>query len=88
MSKAQWPKIFKAWAGIEPAYKGFADPCLTTWLPGRYSKILALNMCCSKAEVVELADTLALGASAARHEGSNPSLGINLMLGAQGFTIK
>ena len=20
-------------AGIEPAYKGFADPCLTTWLP-------------------------------------------------------
>src|SRR3989344_3981969 len=24
----------KAWAGIEPAYRGFADPCLTTWLPG------------------------------------------------------
>ena len=20
----------KAWAGIEPAYRGFADPCLTT----------------------------------------------------------
>ena len=20
--------------GIEPMYKGFADPCLTTWLPG------------------------------------------------------
>lgn len=24
-------------AGIEPAYKGFADPCLTTWLPDRAS---------------------------------------------------
>ena len=22
-------------AGIEPAYKGFADPRLTTWLPDR-----------------------------------------------------
>ena len=25
----------KARAGIEPAYKGFAVPCLTTWLPCR-----------------------------------------------------
>src|SRR3989338_8300445 len=25
----------EAWAGIEPAYKGFAVPCLTTWLPGQ-----------------------------------------------------
>ncbi len=24
---------YKAGAGIEPAYKGFAVPCLTTWLP-------------------------------------------------------
>lgn len=23
----------EAWAGIEPANTGFADPCLTTWLP-------------------------------------------------------
>ncbi len=23
----------EAWARIEPAHKGFADPCLTTWLP-------------------------------------------------------
>ena len=23
----------EAGAGIEPAYEGFADPCLTTWLP-------------------------------------------------------
>ena len=29
----------EAWAGIEPAYKGFADPCLTTWLPGRFARI-------------------------------------------------
>ena len=26
-------------AGIEPAYKGFADPCLTTWLHGHFKKI-------------------------------------------------
>ena len=26
--------FLEAWAGIAPAYKGFADPCLTTWLPG------------------------------------------------------
>ena len=28
--------------GIEPTYKGFADPCLTTWLPGHtfFSKFL------------------------------------------------
>ena len=26
--------ILEAWAGIEPAYKSFADSCLTTWLPG------------------------------------------------------
>ena len=25
----------EAWAGIAPAYKGFADPCLAAWLPGR-----------------------------------------------------
>ena len=29
-------------------------------------------------QVVELADTLALGASAVRHEGSNPSLPIRI----------
>ena len=28
-------KLKKAWAGLEPAYKGFADPCLTSWLPRR-----------------------------------------------------
>lgn len=26
--------IKKAWAGFEPAYSGFADRCLPTWLPG------------------------------------------------------
>ena len=31
----------EAWAGIAPAYKGFADPCLTTWLPRR---ILMLDL--------------------------------------------
>ena len=24
----------EAWGGIEPPGEGFADPCLTTWLPG------------------------------------------------------
>ena len=24
----------ETWAGIAPAHGGFADPCLTTWLPG------------------------------------------------------
>lgn len=32
----------EAWAGIEPAYKGFADPRLTTWLPG--PKIRAIDI--------------------------------------------
>ena len=27
-------------AGIEPTYKGFADPCLTTWLHGLIDKIV------------------------------------------------
>ena len=27
--------LIEAWVGIEPAYKGFADPCLTTWRPGQ-----------------------------------------------------
>jgi hypothetical protein len=31
----------EAEAGIEPAYKGFADPCLTTWLFG-------LTSCCDR----------------------------------------
>lgn len=29
----------EAWAGIEPANTGFADPCLTTWLP-RLARLL------------------------------------------------
>lgn len=29
---------FKAWSGIEPLNSGFADHCLTTWLP-RHSSI-------------------------------------------------
>lgn len=33
----------EAWAGIEPAYRGFAVPCLTTWLPRLYS-IYALRV--------------------------------------------
>ena len=33
-------KIDEAWGGIEPPYKGFAVPCLTTWLPGHNTKIV------------------------------------------------
>jgi hypothetical protein len=28
--------LTEAWVGIEPAYKDFADLCLTTWLPGLF----------------------------------------------------
>ncbi len=31
----------EAWGGIEPPDEGFADPCLTTWLPGLKFKIIA-----------------------------------------------
>ena len=34
-SKKPLSSVLEAWVGIEPAYKGFAVPCLTTWLPGR-----------------------------------------------------
>ena len=27
--------ILEAWAGIAPAHRGFADLCLTAWLPRR-----------------------------------------------------
>src|SRR3989344_5695834 len=31
------PTTPEAWGRIELPYKGFADPCLTTWLPGHIS---------------------------------------------------
>jgi hypothetical protein len=30
-------KLLEAWAGIAPAHRGFADLCLTTWLPRHFS---------------------------------------------------
>jgi len=33
--KRCWRGLREAWAGIEPAYRAFAELCLTTWLPGR-----------------------------------------------------
>lgn len=35
--------LLEAWAGIEPAYNGFANRCLTTWLPRLYIKPILLN---------------------------------------------
>ena len=34
------PAIVEAAIGIEPMYKGFADPCLTTWLRRRARRII------------------------------------------------
>jgi glycerophosphoryl diester phosphodiesterase len=43
----------EAWAGIAPAYTGFADPCLTTWRPRLARAIVA-----SYGPVVESSDLL------------------------------
>ena len=29
----------EAWVGIAPTYKGFADPCLATWLPSHFCRL-------------------------------------------------
>ena len=42
--------LFKATGGIEPPNKGFADPCLTTWLRGpTLSYVLANTEACLQA---------------------------------------
>ena len=35
--------LLEAWARIELACKGFADPCLTTWLPGHIFSSISLS---------------------------------------------
>ncbi len=40
------PPRLEAWAGIEPACRGFANRCLTTWLPGLiYLKVYQFAVC-------------------------------------------
>src|SRR3989344_6641353 len=34
--------LYEAWGGIEPPYKGFADPCLATWLPCQLKIIFSI----------------------------------------------
>ena len=51
------PIVFlEAWAGIEPANTGFADPCLTTWLPrhgGRYLRDTARSIGAGDTRIAE-----------------------------------
>ena len=52
--------ILEAWAGIEPAYKSFADSCLTTWLPGQTHAVTVYHTFVLRTHTNIIKPTLAL----------------------------